>query len=197
MEGVEQITAFSFWNWGDITIVRIGEEIACAMLVEPVYLGLRQQENPAQEQGKRAVRMRDRIGEGKRGSPGAAKHDPFFNAQHFPDLLDVRDQVPGRVFLERGAGGGSSASALIKEDDTKVSRVEKTAHVRVGTATRATMKGDDRDAVYRTGIFPVKFVEVRDLDASRLSWLDMRVQLSSYGGHSVHDCFTYTKSNVR
>jgi len=57
------------------------------------------------------------IGERQRRAPGAAEDEPFFDAHHFAQPLDVGDEMPGGVGFDRGVRGRLSAAALVEEDD--------------------------------------------------------------------------------
>src|SRR5215212_5747400 len=73
---------------------------ARALLIEPAYLLRPAQEDAAQSERAHALRVRLGVGERERAPPGAAEDLPRVNAQAHAYLLDVLDQVPGRVPLQ-------------------------------------------------------------------------------------------------
>ena len=99
--GVQQIAALGLGDRREVVLPRVGEEAARAVLVEPVDLALAQQEDAAQHQLGHALGVRLRVGERERAAPRAAEHLPALDAEVLAQPLDVGDEVPGGVVLER------------------------------------------------------------------------------------------------
>jgi hypothetical protein len=60
------------------------------------------------------------------------------------DLLDIADQIPGRVRFKRCVRGALTAATLIEVDDAVFFRVEEAALFSVGAAARTAMQKDHR-----------------------------------------------------
>ena len=104
----------------------VREHLRDAELIVPVELGLGQRVDAAHDQFADALGMRLGIGERQRRAPGAAEHQPFVEAAHLAQPLDVGDEMPGRVGLQRGMRRRLAAAALVEQDDV-VERRDRTA----------------------------------------------------------------------
>ncbi len=87
---------------------------------------------------------------------------PSLNAEVYPQLLDVFDEMPGGVFFKFGVRCRAPAAALIEKDDAIAIGIVVAAHRRTGTAARAAMNGQNRDAVRIADLLVVKFMQWRD-----------------------------------
>ncbi len=95
----------------------VGPELAGAAAVEPLELGLRHQEDAAQDEVAHPVGMGLRVDQGERRAPAAAEDDPAVDAERLADALDVGDEVPGRVRLDARMGPRPAAAALVEQHD--------------------------------------------------------------------------------
>ena len=97
----------------------VGEHFRHAELIVPVELGPGQRVDAAHHQLADPLRMRLGIGQRQRRAPRAAEHQPFVEAGHLAQPLDVGDQMPGRVGVEAGMRRRLAAAALVEQDDDR------------------------------------------------------------------------------
>src|SRR4029079_11153474 len=86
-------------------------------LIEPVDLLLAQEEDPAQHELRHVRRMLLGIRERERAPPRAAEDLPRSERHLFAQPLDVGDEIPRRVLLDRRVRRALSTSALIEQYD--------------------------------------------------------------------------------
>src|SRR6202050_2345872 len=110
----------------------IGEQIAGAMLIEPTNLGVAQQKDSAQHQLGHPIRVCFGVGQRERAAPRPAEYQPALEAQMLAKPFDIRNQVPGRVLDEAGAGTAAAAATLIEYDDAVVLRIKELPRTLVG-----------------------------------------------------------------
>jgi hypothetical protein len=96
-----------------------------------------------------------RIGKGKRRSPRAAEHQPSLNGEQFAQLLDVCDQIPGRVVLNRPERLGPSSAALIEQHNPIVFGIEELAIAGFGATAWTAMQEEHRRAMRIAALLPV------------------------------------------
>ena len=115
--------------------------------IEPVELALCHQENTAQDQCDRPIRMGLRINQRQRRTPAAAKNNPLFNAQRFADAFNIRNQMPGGIVFNRRMRSRPAAAALIKQDDAVDTRIKIPPHRRACATAGTAMKHYNRHPV--------------------------------------------------
>jgi len=65
------------------------------------------------------------VGERQRRAPRAAEHQPLFDVRFGAQPLDVGDQIPGRVRLQRRERRRAAAAALIEQRDVVTFGIEQ------------------------------------------------------------------------
>src|ERR1044072_2898617 len=100
--GTHHIATFVFRNNFFKLFPHVGEYPTRAFLVKPFNLFRPAKKDAAQYEFSRAIRMAFSISERQRASPGPSENLPLIDAEMFAQLLDVCDQIPRRVFLQRG-----------------------------------------------------------------------------------------------
>lgn len=87
---------------GDGSLIRIkvvGEQEVRSLLVVPLQLLPAQREYAPHDQAQTPVGVLLRVRQGERRPPRPAKDDPFLDPQVLSQLLDVFNEMPGRVVL--------------------------------------------------------------------------------------------------
>src|SRR5690349_17184080 len=120
--------------------------------------------------------MRLGVRKGERGSPGSAEHLPTLDAEVLAKLLDIGDQVPGRVRFQRSVRSTLSAAALIEIDDSIFSRVKEAPLLRVRPAAGTAVQKDDGLARGIPAFLIVEVVYRRDPETTGVVRLDWRVE---------------------
>ena len=119
------------------------------------------------------------VGERERRAPGAAEHQPALDAEVLAQLLDVGDQVPGRVVLEARVRPAAAAAALVEQDDAIARGIEEPARARVAAGAGAAVQEDRRLAVGIAAFLPVDLVAVADDQMPLAARLDGRIESAS------------------
>jgi hypothetical protein len=83
-------------------------------------------------------------------------------AGHGAQPLDVVDQMPGRVRLERGIGSRAAAAALVEKQDVVARRIELAAMIGIAAAAGAAMEEDCGLSARRPAPLPIELVAVAD-----------------------------------
>src|SRR5262249_55193101 len=107
--------------------------------------------------------------------PAPAEHLPALDAEMRPQLLDVVDQVPGGVLLERGGGRALPAAALVEQHHPVAPRVEEAPHVRRRAAAGAPVEEHDRFPIGMPALLVSDLVERRDAQPAGVVRLARRV----------------------
>ena len=149
------VAAFALGNGLLIGIERVGEEVTCALLVEPEELAAPQEEDPAQHQRRDALRVGLCVREREGAPPAPAEHGPGVDAEVLAEALDVGDQVPGRVLAQLGVRRALATAPLVEEHDAPALRIEVTPVERVDASARSAVQEHERLAVGRTALFVV------------------------------------------
>jgi hypothetical protein len=108
---------------GKVRLPGIRKENGSTALIEPVDLLLAEEEDAAYNEFGNPLGVRLGIGQSKRRTPGSSEYLPSLNAQMLADLLDIADQIPGRVRFKRCVRGALTAATLIEVDDAVFFRV--------------------------------------------------------------------------
>src|SRR5690606_7720026 len=173
----EQVVALVFrYAPGEFTPV-LGKDRIRAAPVEPVELLAAHEEYAAQDQLRYRVRMSLRIGERKRAAPRASEDEPPVDLEPTPQPLDVRDEVPGRVRLERRKRAAAPAPALVERDDSIAPRVEEAPRVPVSAPARSAVHEQRGLAARIAALLVIDAVSVADVEIAGLERLDRRIQL--------------------
>src|ERR1035438_9691341 len=117
VERAHQIASLFDRDRLDVFLPRVGEECVGAALVEPRDLLGPNEEDPAEDQRRDAVRMRLGVREGEGAAPRAAEDVPSVDVQPNAQRLDVGYEVPGGVVDERRVRRALAAPALVEQDD--------------------------------------------------------------------------------
>ncbi|CUY44725.1 Uncharacterised protein [Serratia marcescens] len=136
------------------------EEARSAVLVIPMQLLLAQGEDAAQHHLTDALRVRLRISERQRRSPGTAEHQPLIDAGHFAQPLDIGHQMPGGVVVQAGMRTGAAATALIEQQHLVAFRIEQLTMMRGDAAARPAVNEYRRFTVRVTAQLPVDPVAI-------------------------------------
>lgn len=121
---LHHITPLVLRNDGRVVIKEVGKQEVRPLLVEPQQLLPPQREDASEDQSEAAVGVRLRVGERQRRAPRSPKDDPLVDAEVLPQLLDVLDEVPGRVLLERGVRGRLPRAPLVEQDAAVVGGIK-------------------------------------------------------------------------
>src|SRR5215831_4959924 len=111
----EHIAALRFRDDALVLLPHVGEDCARAFLVEPVNLFRAAQKDSAQRERTDALWMSLRVSQRKSAAPRTAEDPPFFNAEMLAQLLDVRHQMPGRVFFKGSMRSTIARPPLIEQ----------------------------------------------------------------------------------
>src|SRR3954470_10699317 len=111
-----------------------------ATLVEPIELLLSEEEDTAKHNLGDSIGILLRIREGKRRSLGSTKHLPPINTKVLADLLDVGDEGPRDVRLERCIGRALAAATLIEIHNPVFLWVAEATLFRIGAAPGTTVE---------------------------------------------------------
>src|SRR6476646_3775891 len=101
MIGGDHVAAVRDWNGPQIVIEGFGINPAATLLIEPLELGAPQGEDAAKHKLADAVWMRLGVRQRQCRSPRAAKHLPALDLHMFAQTLEIGDQIPSRVLVER------------------------------------------------------------------------------------------------
>ena len=142
----------------------VREHFRHAELIVPVELRPGQRVDAAQHQLADPLRMRLGIGQRQRRAPRAAEHQPFVEAGHLAQPLDVGDEMPGRVGLEAGVRRRLAAAALVEQDDVVELRIEQPPLLGRDGAARPAMQEHRRLGALGADAFPVDDVAVADIE---------------------------------
>ena len=124
--GIQVIVALIDGNGVTVGFPVVREEFGGAVLVEPAYFGVPQQENAAQDDLADPLRVGLRVGKAERAAPGPSKHQPALDPEMLAQSFDVGDQVPGRCSSTKLALGQlQAATALIEYDEYRGRRGSK------------------------------------------------------------------------
>ena len=115
---------------------RLGEEPS-GLVIEPVDVSRPGEADGCEHQFADALWVALCVGKRERRSPGNAPDEPALYSEMFPQPLEIGDQVIGRVGIELGvvghARGTAAGAALVKQDDSVRTRIERAPHA--GRAT--------------------------------------------------------------
>jgi len=128
--GADQVAALGLGDRSDELGPGLGEEPCLADAVEPVELGPGHGEQAAQHQRRHPVRVALGVEQRQGRPPGAAEELPAADPEIAADPLDVLDQVPGGVVLDRPVRPRTAGAALVEEYDEVPRRIEEAAHER-------------------------------------------------------------------
>ena len=181
--GGHQVAAFGGRNRRHEVFPQIRKQPGRPFLVVPEQLGAAQREDAAHDQRRHPRRMRLCIGQRQRAAPGAAEHQPALDTQQDAQPLDVGDQVPGRVVVQRSMGARAAAAALVKQQHAVARRVKQPPVI--GRATRAgpAMQKNRRPALRVAAQFPVHQMAVAGVEDAGAKRRDGRVQIPGGGGN--------------
>ena len=154
----------------------VREDLGRAVMIEPVQLGLAEGEDAAKDQFGDPLGMGLGVSQSQSRTPGPAIDHPAFDPELGPEPLDIVDQVPGRVGLERGVRRRTAAAPLVEQEHVVELRIELAAMVRAAAGARSAVEEDDRLGAGRSAPFPVKLVAVADVDPIALIGLDLGIK---------------------
>ena len=150
-----------------IMLPRVGKDLARALLIEPVELAPAQQEDAAQDERRAAIRVRLGVGKRQGAAPAPAEHDPPVDAEMLAQLLDVGDEIPGRVLPKLRERRALAAAALVVQHDAPLLRIEVAVVDGLDAAARAAVQEDERLAVRVAVLLVVDRVQLRDVQVAR------------------------------
>ena len=156
-----------------------GHDLAGAIFVQPALFRLTGKEHAAQDEFGYPGRISLRIGEGKRRPPAAAEHLPAGMAGHLAQPLDIVNDGPGIVRLERSKRGRPAASALIEQQDVVEGRVPLTSMTGTHSAAGTAMKKNRRLRAFCPDPFPVEGVTVADIQHSAVERFDLGIEFAA------------------
>ncbi len=108
------------------------------------------------------------VGDAEGAAPRAAEHLPAVDAEVLAQALDVGDEVPGGVVVERGERLALAAAALVEQDDAVARRVEEAPVLGVGAAAGPAVQEHHRLAGAVARLLEVEVVPPRT--CSRPKW---------------------------
>src|SRR5262245_14174005 len=154
----------------------LGKQPVAAFLIEPGKLFAAQQKDAPQHQFTDPLRMRLRIGEGQRRTPGATKQLPALDIEVKAQPLHVGHQIPGGVVLEAGVWPRAPAAALVEQDDAITAGIMITTHAGVAAAARTAMYDQHRLAAGVAAFFKKNLVLVANFEVLLAIGLDWNVE---------------------
>ena len=181
MVGGDQVAALVLGDRRDESLPWLGEQSRGAVPIEPAQLGAAHREDAAQHELADALRMRLGIGERQRRAPRAAEDEPALDGEHLPQPLDIGDEMPGGVGVERCVRGRAPAAALVEQEYPVASRVEKAAVIGDAAAARPAVQEHGRLAVRIAAQLPGEPVAVADIEVAAVIGLDRRIGPASGG----------------
>ncbi len=125
------------------------------------------------------------VGERERAAPRAAEDVPRVDAELLAYLLDVLDQVPGRVPLQLRVRRALPRAALVEEDDAVGRRVEVAPVVGDDAAARAAVQEDDGLPLGVAGLLVIDVVDGRDLKPPCVVGFDRGIEFSHARNHTA------------
>ena len=140
--------------------VRIGEHRAQSMQ-EPVHLRPPAQEHAAQHQTAHPVRMRLRIGQRQRRTPGPTKQQPPLDPEVSAQRLDIGHQVRRRVLRQAAERAGTPGTPLIEDHHAPKARVEEAAVHGARARARAAVQEQHRLTARGAHLLPIHDVAAR------------------------------------
>lgn len=120
-------------------------------------------------------------------SPGTAKDDPLVDTEVLAQTLNISDQGPGGVVLERCGRGRLAGAALVEQDDAVDLGVKVAAVVVTDTTTGPTVEIDHRLALGVAGLLVVEGVDVGDLEEALVVGNDLGVQFIRLWHDGIRD----------
>ena len=117
-------------------------------------------------------------GKGEGRSPGASEDEPAVDSRLLAKPLDIFNEVPGSVCLERRVRRGSTATALVEQQDIVALGVEQPPMCRPASGARPAVKEDGWNPVRIAALLPVETVSVADVQRAGPKGLDRRIKRS-------------------
>ena len=184
--GAYQVAALGGRDRGQEPLPRIGKDHRGPVLIEPGQFALGQQEDAPQHQRRDPLRMGGGIGQRQGGSPRAAKHRPLVNAGPDAQGLDVFDQRPGRVVVERGIGPRLATAALVEQHHPPLCRIKEPPHGRVDRPPRPSVQDHARLTVRVAAFLEVNLVPVLGLEPALVEGLVLGKKGAAGAGAGDH-----------
>src|SRR3569832_603796 len=97
---------------------------------EPIDLIRLQQKDAAQREAQTRLWVRLGIRQRKRRTPRPAEHVPLGYLQHLPQLLDIADEMRGRVVSSLTVRSRTTRPTLVEQHDPVILRIEEAAMLR-------------------------------------------------------------------
>src|SRR5215208_2572880 len=157
---IDHIAALGFGNDANVLFPRLGKDRAgaLAVFVEPANLFWPAEKNHTEHERTHSVRMGLSIREREGAAPRATKYLPLFDTEMFADSLDIFDEMPGRVVVERSVRLASTSTALIEQNHTISFRIEEAAVVRKQTRAGAAVQKQNRLPFRIAALLVIEFV---------------------------------------
>src|SRR5262245_49145813 len=164
--GRDHVAPLALGNHAGVIGEGLGENPATAFLVEPFELGAAQGEDASEHKLGHALRVGLGVSERERRTPRAAEHLPAFDPEMLAQPLDIVNEMPRRVLVERGMRRRTSAATLIVEDDAISARVMVAAHYRIDAAARTAMEKKRGLSRWRPAFLEIELMQVGDFQPS-------------------------------
>src|SRR5690606_2371346 len=123
-----------------------------------------------------ATGMGQTVMQRQRGAPGATEQGPVHDAEMAPQGFHVGEQVIEGVVVEAGIGRRTTGTALVKQDDAPVRRIEKTALYRAASTARSAMQHHHRHAMGVAALLYIKVMATFHRQDKLVEWLDLGIQ---------------------
>src|SRR5450631_4258634 len=157
--GIQVIVALIDGNGVAVGLPVVREELGGAVLIEPAYLGIPEQENTAQNDLADPLRIGLGVGKPKRAAPRPSEHQPALDAQMLAQAFDVGHEVPGGVLDQAGARAAAAAAPLIEYDDAVVLGIEELPGSPVGAGSRSAVQKNRRFAGGVAALFVIDLMQ--------------------------------------
>src|SRR5260221_7272670 len=180
--GIQVIVPLIDGNGVTVGFPVVREEFGGAVLVEPAYFGVPEQENAAQHDLADPLRVGFRVGKAKRAAPGPSEHQPALDAEVFAQPFDVGHQVPGGVLDQAGARTAAPAAPLIEYDDAVVLGIEELPGAPVGAGSRSAVQKNRRFTGGVAALFVIDFMQFGYSEETVTVGLNRRVQSAIRNG---------------
>src|SRR5690606_14523351 len=173
--GGNHVAALRLWNRCLEALPLVGEHLRHPELIVPLKLGARERIDATHDKLADPVRVGLGIGQRQGRTPGAAEYQPFLEATHFAQPLNIGNQMPGRICLQRGIGERAAAATLVEKDQVVALWIEQAPVLWRNAATRPAVQEDSRLAATGADTLPIYGMPVANIEHASLERIDLGI----------------------